>query len=189
MNSADWAMIPGARKARYDTGPVLITCSLLNVVPKISSHSAGCTIRVTSSVRSCRSFCISTMANALTRPAVAVTRCHPCGAGVRATVVGLLAVSTGTAGNLSAGTDFTERPGRFGGLRQLGCGVVPEDVLERRGRGYRRFQLRRSSDGAQCAVMHQRDPVTQRVGFLHVVRGEQHGHAELALHVQHVGPH
>ncbi|MDT5163160.1 MAG: hypothetical protein QOC88_54 [Mycobacterium sp.] len=106
MNSADWAMIPGARKARYDTGPVLITCSLLNVVPKINSHNAGCTIRVTSSVRSCRSFCISTIANAPTRPIMAGIRCHPCGARASVTGVGLTVESTCTAGNLSAGTDF-----------------------------------------------------------------------------------
>ena len=65
-----------------------MTCSRLNVVPKISSHSAGCTIRVTSSVRSRRSFCSSTIANALTRLKVAGRRCHPRGARVSVIVVG-----------------------------------------------------------------------------------------------------
>src|ERR1700733_8669344 len=188
MNSADWAMMPGARNARHDTGPVLITCSLLNVVPKISSHSAGCTIRVTSSVRSRRSFCISTIANALTRLNVAGRRCHPRGARVSVTGVGLIAVSTGTAGNLSAGTDFTERPGTIGLLRQVRRGVMPENVFERGTRRNRRLQLRRRPHGAKRAVMHQRNPVAQGVGLFHVMRGQQHGHAELTLHVQHMGP-
>ncbi len=83
MNNADCAMIPGAKKARYDTAPVLMTCNLLNVVPKISSHRAGCIIRVTSSVRSCCSFRSSTIANAPMRPNVAPTRCHPRGACTR----------------------------------------------------------------------------------------------------------
>src|SRR5271168_4059201 len=176
MNSADCAMMPGAKKARYDTDPVLITCSLLNVVPKISSHSAGCTIRVTSSVRSRRSFCISTIANALTRLNIAGTRCHPHGARVSVTGVGLIAASAGTAGNHSAGTDFAERPGAFGLLRQVRFGVVPEDVFERGARRDRRLQLRRRPDGAKLAVMHQRYPVAQGVGLFHVMRGQQHGH-------------
>src|SRR6201992_4349288 len=188
MNSADWAMMPGARKARYDTDPVLITCSLLNVVPKISSHSAGCTIRVTSSVRSRRSFCISTIANALTRLNVAGRRCHPRGPRDSVTGVGLTAVSTGTAGNLSAGTDFTEQTGALGLRRQVRRGVVPEDVFERGARRDRRLQLRRRPAGAQRAVMHQRNPVAQGVRLFHVMGGQQHGHAELTLHVQHVPP-
>src|ERR1700742_1320468 len=169
MNNADCAMIPGARKAREDTGPVLITCSLLNVVPKISNHSAGCTMRVTSSVRSRRSFCISTIANALTRPRVAGTRCQPRGARLSVAAAGMTSASTDTAGNLSAGTDFAERVGLLGLLGQVGRGVVPEDVFQRRAGGHGRLELRRCSDGAQGAVVHQRDPVTQRVGLLHVV--------------------
>ena len=35
-----------------DTDPVSMTCRWENVWPKISSHSAGCTIRVNNSVRS-----------------------------------------------------------------------------------------------------------------------------------------
>src|SRR5258708_26296505 len=133
MNSADCAMMPGDRKARYDTDPVLITCKRLNVVPKINNHSAGCTIRVTSSVRSCCSFCSSTIAKAPMRLSVAPIRCQPRGARTR--VTSMQCWSTDTAGNLSAGTNFTE-VGRFGGL--LGQGrvrvrgrVVAEHVLER----------------------------------------------------------
>src|ERR1700761_1678367 len=140
-----------------------MTCSLLKVVPKINSHSAGCTIRVTSSVRSRRSFCISTIANALTRPKVAGTRCHPRGARSSVIAVGSIVISTGTAGNLSAGTDFTERPQPLVLLRQVRRGVVPEDVFERGARRHRRLQLRRRPDGAKLAVMHQRNPVAQGI--------------------------
>src|ERR1700761_1909376 len=143
MNSADWAMMPGARKARYDTDPVLMTCNLLNVVPKISSHSAGCTIRVTSSVRSCCSFCISTIANAPTRPNVARTRCHPCGARTRVTAGAFKAWSTGTAGNYSAGTDFAEtgRVGRIVVIVQVGGRIVAEHILERGAGRHLRLQV------------------------------------------------
>ena len=59
---------------------MLMTCSRLNVCPKISSHSAGCTIRVNSSVRSWRSFCSSTIAKAPIRMAIPRMRRHPRGA-------------------------------------------------------------------------------------------------------------
>src|SRR5271156_3120685 len=186
MNSADCAMMPGAKKARYDTDPVLITCRRLNVVPKISSHSAGCTILVTSSVRSCCSFCSSTIANAPTRPTVAPQRCQPRGARTRVTSIGCW--STGTTGNLSAGTDFTERPESFCLLRQIGCRVVPEHVLERGPGRHRRFQLRGRSDGPQLTAMHQRHPIAERVGLFHVVGGQQNGHTELGLHALHLPP-
>ena len=37
-------------------------------------------------------------------------------------------------------------------------------------------------------MVHERDPVAQRVGLLHVVGGEQHRHAELVLHPRHLRP-
>src|SRR5580693_10306313 len=125
-----------------------MTCNLLNVVPKISSHSAGCTIRVMSSVRSCRSFCSSTIANAATRPDVAYKRYHPRGARARVATGISQALSTGTAGNRSAGTDLAERIGRFRCFRVGGevfGRVVTEHVLERGARrylGYVGLQLR-----------------------------------------------
>src|SRR5262249_11815006 len=60
-------MIPGARKSRYELFPVLIAWIRLNVSPKISSQSTGCTARVKSSVRSWLSFCSSTMQNVSVR--------------------------------------------------------------------------------------------------------------------------
>src|SRR5215211_6745032 len=167
MNNADCAMMPGARNARYGTSPVSITRRRENVCPKISSHSAGCTMRVNSSVRSCRSFCNSTNAKAPTLNTIPRTRRHPWGARTS---------STPAFGS----TDTTRRPSR-GADR-------PEDVLKRGLFSDCLLQLRRRADRLQSTVMHQRHPVTQRVGLLHVVRGEQHGHPELLLHPPNLGP-
>ena len=60
MNIPDWAITPGARKSRYGTPSDGIAWIRLNVSPKITSHRTGWTARVTSSVRSWRSFWSST---------------------------------------------------------------------------------------------------------------------------------
>src|SRR6185437_11224796 len=139
-----------------------MTCRWLNVVPKISSHSAGCTIRVSSSVRSCCSFCSSTMANVLMRLNVVPTRRQPCGARTRViagAVAALRTWSTCTAGHLSAGTGFANTGGLLGSLVQAGSRIVAEDVLERGvpgPLGYLGLQRGRRPHGLQHAVMHQR---------------------------------
>src|SRR5436190_8614932 len=182
MNSADCAMIPGARNDRYGTWPVSMTRNRENVCPKISSHSAGCTILVSNSVRSCRSFCSSTIAKAPIRMAIPRTRCQPRGARTMPTCR-----STDTAGRPSAVTDRAES-GLRGVLLQSRTGVVTEDVFQSclRSRvggdmGVSRhptLQLGGRTECPQPAVL-QRHPVAECVGLLHIVRGEQDGHAEL----------
>src|SRR6478735_2890688 len=184
MNSADCAMMPGARKARYGTSPVSITFRCENVCPKISSQSAGCTMRVNNSVRSWRSFCNSTSANAPTRTASDRIRRQPRGARTRwMSARG----STDTASRPSARAHFLET-----GLRcvlvQIRSRVMAEHVLERRFRGDGLFQLARRADRAQPSVMHERHAVTQRIGLLHVVSGQQDRHAELVLHAPDLCP-
>src|SRR5690242_10786915 len=126
-------------------------------------------MRVTSSLRSWESFCNSTRANApilRMRPPV---RWMPRGARIS---------STGTARRPSAGTDFVETPFRrvFGQVRPR---VVTEHVLQGRVGGgvgaQGGLQVVRCADGLQDAVVHQCDAVAQRVGLLHVMRGEQYG--------------
>ena len=56
---------------------------------------------------------------------------------------------------------------------------MAEDVVERRPRPEPRLQLGGSALGADATVMHQGDALTERVRLLHVVSGEQHGHAGL----------
>src|SRR6476620_2189149 len=145
MNSADCAMMPGARKARYGTPPVSMTPSRENVWPKISSHSAGCTILVNSSVRSWRSFCSSTSAKAPMRKVIPRTRRQPRGARTRLTAALEARGSTDTARRLPAGADGSE-PGRRRVLDEVGTGVVAEHVLEAGGLGQRAFQLSGRAD-------------------------------------------
>src|SRR6478735_8951868 len=165
MNNADWAMIPGARNARYGTSPVSMTCSRENVCPKINSHNAGCTMRVSNSLRSCPSFCNSTSPNAPMRRNNPPTRCSPRGARMSSTGT---ARSTDTAHRRSAGADLAQTAPR-GVLREVRTGVVPEHVLERRlGGGLGAevgLQVAGRANGLQHAVVHERDTVAQRVGF------------------------
>src|SRR5215217_3536466 len=184
MNNADCAMMPGARNARYGTSPVSITRRRENVCPKISSHSTGCTMRVNSSVRSCRSFCNSTSAKAPTLNTIPRTRCHPWGARTSSTPA---FGSTDTTRRPSCGADRPEAVLR-GVLAEIRARIVTEDVLKRGLFSDCLLQLRRRADRLQSTVMHQRDPVTQRVGLLHVVRGEQHGHSEVLLHPPDLRP-
>src|SRR5262249_51202384 len=122
----DWAMMPGARKVRYGTLPVLTTCSRLKVCPKISSHRAGWIRRVNSSVRSYRSFCSSTRAKAPTGMAMPRTRRHPRGARTRPVEAD---ESTDTAGRPWARADLAETRAP-GVLSEFGPRVVAEDVLQ-----------------------------------------------------------
>src|SRR6478672_4574004 len=184
MNNADCAMIPGARNARYGTSPVLITRSRLNVCPKISSHSAGCTILVNSSVWSWRSFCNSTIAKAPIRMAIPRTRRQPRGA---RTISTCTFCSTDTARRPSGVADRAEAGLRAVLLEIRAC-VVTEDVFQSRVGRHPLLQLRRRAHRLKPAVVHQRHPIAQRVGLGHVVGGEQHRHAELALHELHLSP-
>src|ERR1700738_887955 len=184
MNSADCAMIPGAKNARYGTWPVSMTCSRENVCPKINSHSAGCTNLVSSSVRSWRSFCSSTTAKAPIHMAIPRMRRHPRGA---RTISTSAFGSTDTARRPPAGPDRAE-PGLRVVLGQIRAGVVTKDVLEWRVRRHGLLQLGRRADRLQLTVVHQRHPIAQRVGLLHVMGGEQNRHAEIVLHAPDLTP-
>src|SRR5690348_4800485 len=91
-----------------------MACSRVKTLPNTSSHSAGCTARVTSSVRSWRSFCSSTRHIVPMRDtAVATVRTTP----------GSAEATGGAAGS----TDIAH-------VSLLGegvAGVAAEDVVER----------------------------------------------------------
>src|SRR5579862_1566337 len=165
-------MIPGARKSRYDLPPVGIAWRRLNVSPKTTSHSTGCTARVNSSVRSWLSFCSSTRQNVPTR------------LGNRRQMLGgaTSATSANTLRGPASSSDLTQASLRSVADERL-ARVAAEDVLQRRVRADRRLQLVRSPAGANLPEMHQRDPVAQRVGLLHVVRRHEHRHPEGVAHL------
>src|SRR5215813_3652111 len=111
-------MIPGARKSRYGMPPVGIAWMRLNVSPKMSSQSTGCTARVTSSVRSWLSFCSSTMQN------VTVLL------GNRRQIAGARS-SADAAGGPASAADLTEASLPDLVAFDRVAGVAAEDILER----------------------------------------------------------
>src|SRR6476659_4050186 len=171
-----------------------MTRNRVKVCPKINSHSAGCTILVNSSVWSCRSFCNSTTAKAPTRMAIPRMRRHPRGA---RTISTSTLGSTDTSRRPPAVPDRTQ-PSLRGVLAEIRARVVPEDVLECRCRSraggdmclsrHHSFEFRLRTDCLQLTVVHQRHPIAQRIGLLHVVSGEQYRHPELVLHAPHLSP-
>src|SRR3954465_2099096 len=121
-----------------------IARSLPKTCPNTSSHSSGCTVRVSSSVWSCRSFCSSTRLSAPVRDAS--VRTEP-----RASAQ--LARGGATATDISQA--LLLRPG------EVGAGVVAEDVLEGGADAEVRLEPRGRADRGQAAAVHQRDRVAQ----------------------------
>src|SRR6478735_2862603 len=140
----------------------------LKVVPKMTSQRIGWMARVSSSVRSWRSFCSSTRQNVPTRETssrgpVRLTR-------------------SAEAARGSTSCPDTAQPSLLLTLERV-AGVVAEDVLEGGALTRRGLEVVGSAEGAQRAVVHERDAVAQRVRLLHVVRREHDGHAVVALHL------
>ncbi len=67
--------------------------------------------------------------------------------------------------------------------------MLAEYVLKARLRAERSLQLARNTDGAYPAGMHERNPVTQDVRFLHIMGGEQDCHRVLGPQTLDVFPH
>src|SRR5690348_6390976 len=162
MNRADWARMPGARKSRYGTDPVGMARIRVNVSPKMTSHRAGWMARVTSSVRSWRSFCNSTRHIAYTR--VPSRRSA--------------FVLTDAAGGAASCPDIAKPPSiqRVAGVpAEDRVQVVARAIVDRGGQPA--DELGRRTERADGAPVHQGDPVAVLLGFLHVVRGDQYRHA------------
>src|SRR4051794_11026197 len=67
--------------------------------------------------------------------------------------------------------------------------VVAEDVVERGARAERRLELGGRAAGAQSPAVHERDPLAELVGLVHVVRREQDRHAALLAQSRDEIPH
>src|SRR5579875_1179429 len=177
-NRPDCAMMPGARKSRYRTWPVRMAWIRLNVSPKITSHSTGCTARVSSSVRSWRSFCSSTTQNVTTLLARRRQGCS--GARARGS-----AQTPGGETGAAYGTD----PSIVDAVVELRAGVVAEDVLEAGAGAEGSLELGRPAHGSDGTEVHEGDPVAQRLGFFHVVGGEHDGRPPFAAQLLDALPH
>src|SRR6476661_3099418 len=156
--------------------PVGIARIWLKVVPKMTSHRIGWIARVTSSLRSWRSFCSSTRQNVLMREASSPTPVRLCR-------------SAQTAGGSTSRSDTAQPSLLTLHVVERLPGVVTEHVLEARARSGGCLEVLRGPEGAQAAPVQERHPVAERVGLLHVVRREQHGHAVVTLHLRDSLPH
>src|SRR5436190_4102263 len=115
--------------------PVGMACRPPNVRPKMISHSAGWMARVTSSERSWRSFCISTMQNVTMR--VANQRTKTTGPERSRDA------STESTGSATGAADTAELTSLF--VERV-AGVIAEHLVERRGGAEGSLQLGRRAD-------------------------------------------
>src|SRR5215472_4048416 len=145
---------------------------LVKVSPKISSHSAGWTARVYSSVRSWRILRISTQQSVTTRLARRRTPArggsagspgHPGGRG-----------SAEAASGAPGAADVTDAS-LLGIVVQRPAGVMTEHVVKGGSLTQSGLELGRGAGGAEGAVVHERDPVAVQVGLIHVVGGHEDG--------------
>src|SRR5579884_1961405 len=98
------------------------------------------------------------------------------------------AASADTGGCGARGTDIAELS--RGRLVKGVAGVVAEDVFERARAGRQRgLELLRRAGGPDGAAVHERDPVAELVGLVHVVRGDEHGHAGRGAYLADPFPH
>src|SRR5215471_10943353 len=125
---------------------------LLNVSPKISSHSAGWMARVYSSVRSCRILRSSTQQSVAIR--LASRRSAAGGVSASGTPSG----SAETAGSAPGAADIAD-PSLLRSLVQGPAGVVAEHVVQAGLAAQRRLELGRRPRGTDPPGVHERDPV------------------------------
>src|SRR6476620_1119440 len=137
---------------------------LVNVSPKISSHSAGWMARVYSSVRSCRILRISTQQSVAMR--LASRRSAAGGVSASGTASG----SAEAAGSAPGTADIAD-PSLLGPVVQHPAGVVAEHVVQGGAAAQGRLQLGGGAGGPDPPGVHQRDPVAVGIGLVHIVRG------------------
>src|SRR5512147_1237032 len=137
----------------YGTPPVGIARIRVKVWPKISSHRAGWTARVYSSVRSWRSFCSSTAHRAATR-----TGSSRQPARGRGGLSSSWEPSADTVRGAAGASDIAETSSAV--VVEAAAGDVAEDVLQR-GQAVRALafgqsppQLGRGAEGADAAAVH-----------------------------------
>src|SRR3954465_7530332 len=103
----------------------------------------------------------------------------------RATAAGA-ATSAEADGGAGGAADIAQASGFVVG--QV-AGVVAEDVVERGARPERRLELGGGADPAQPAAVHERDPLAELVGLVHVVRREHDRQAALLAQPGDEVPH
>src|SRR5215475_11201703 len=145
---------------------------LLNVSPKITSHSAGWMARVYSSVRSWRILRSSTQQSVATRLIRRRTTARGGSAGSPGNPGGR--GSAEAAGGAPGAADVTDAS-LLGIVVQRPAGVVTEHVVKGCSLAQPGLELGRGAGGANGAVVHEGDPVAVQVGLFHVVGGHEDG--------------
>src|SRR5436305_13413872 len=146
----------------------------VKVSPKTSSHSAGWSARVISSVWSWRSFCCSTRHMVPIRETT--RRGRPIG--------------TDSPQPASGPASCSDIAHPFSGITgQPVAGGGAEHVVEGGARADTGFELGRCAQRADPTAGHQGYPVAVLVGLLHVVRGHAHGHPGYRTDIRAIAPH
>ena len=81
---------------------------------------------------------------------------------------------------LFRGAHFTDASQRLQPLQQLGR-LLAEAHAQQISAGHRRFQFVRRAESDDAAVIDDGEALAERVGFFHVVRGQQNGFAALVV--------
>src|ERR1044071_6112616 len=156
-----------------------MTRALAKTPPKSTSHRTGWTARVTSSVKSCRSFRTSSsvIVSVLTKnPPAFVNSPPPAGA----------YGSAETPCRTSSSRSLTEAASRVERVAR----VVYEDVAERGGRvADRRLEPRGRVVRDDAAAVDDGDAAAEALGLLHVMRREEDGRPRLFAQTLDVLPH
>src|ERR1017187_1660383 len=170
------ARIPGAMKSRYGTLPVCIAPLRENTCPKMSSHSAGWSARVTSSVKSWRSLrsSNSVMTN--------VFSMEPVKGWINVAVMGVgLAKALGRS---AFGGNVAEAAAGIGRR----AGIVDEDVIQRVAGAQRGLEFLGGAKRGHFAEVHDGHAIAILLRLLQVMRGEEQGRAVVGPQVDQMFP-
>src|ERR1022692_1044650 len=172
------ARMPGAMKSRYGILPVCIMPLRANTWPKMSSHSAGWSARVMSSVKSWRSLrsSNSAMTKVLSTKLVSGWMNVPV----------MMSWLTNPLFRRSFGRYLAEGSAGV----ESGAGVMHEDLIQRMTAcAERRLKFFQGAQCGQLAHVHDRDAITMVFGIFQVMGGQEQGRAVLVTQIDQVFPH
>src|SRR5579859_7780 len=152
-----------------------------NTSPNISSHRAGCTVRVSTSVGSWRS--LRTSHSAIT--SVFLKKLAVAASGEIACGCAMAILSAKPASGASGFCSFTVASSSFQGIA---C-IVDKHVVERCMLAtHSRFEMFRCIERDDVASMHDSDTAAQAVGFFHRMGGQKNGHIGLVAQSRQMIP-
>src|ERR1039457_6861959 len=170
------ARMPGAMKSRYGTLPVCIAPLREKTCPKMSSQSAGCRARVTSSVKSWRSLrsSNSVMTNVFsTKPVKGWINVAVMGVGLAKALGG-----SAFGGNVAEAAAGIERC----------AGIVDEDVIQRVAGAQRGLEFLAGAKRGHFAEVHDRHAIAIFLRLLQVMRGKEQSRTVVGPQIDQMFP-